>query len=104
MVRLDFGRIKDGGCKMLETATGVGNAIAFPMMFLSGAFWPIEIMPDYLQFVAKLLPLYYFHQGLRNIMILNNLDQAFTSFLVLGVLAILFIPLAIKVTKWKELD
>ena len=99
-----MGMVLGGIIKDVEAATGVGNAIAFPMMFLSGAFWPIEIMPDYLQFVAKLLPLYYFHQGLRSIMTLDNLEGAFTSFLVLGVLAVVFIPLAIKVTKWKELD
>ncbi len=99
-----MGMVLGGIIKDVEAATGVGNAIAFPMMFLSGAFWPVEIMPDYLQFVAKLLPLYYFHQGLRSIMTLDNIEGAFTSFLVLGVLAVVFIPLAIKVTKWKELD
>jgi len=31
--------------KDVEATSGAGNAIGFPMMFLSGAFWPIEMMP-----------------------------------------------------------
>lgn len=96
-----IGMVLGGIIKDVEAATGLGNAIAFPMMFLSGAFWPVEIMPDYMQSIAKILPLYYFHQGLRSIMTFNTLDL--TSYMVLGTLAAIFIPLAIRVTKWKEL-
>ncbi|MEW5936754.1 MAG: ABC transporter permease [Candidatus Thermoplasmatota archaeon] len=42
------GMVLGGLIKDVEAAAGAGNAIAFPMMFLSGAFWPIEIMPDYM--------------------------------------------------------
>ncbi len=96
-----IGMVLGGIIKDVEAATGLGNAIAFPMMFLSGAFWPVEIMPDYMQSIAKILPLYYFHQGLRSIMTFNTLDL--TSYMVLGTLAAIFIPLAVKVTKWREL-
>ncbi|MDI6856062.1 MAG: ABC transporter permease [Candidatus Thermoplasmatota archaeon] len=98
-----IGIVLGGVIKDVEAATGAGNAIAFPMMFLSGAFWPVEMMPSYLQTVAKFLPLYYFHQGLRNIMIYQNPAEACVAFLVLGSLAIIFVLLAIKVTKWKDL-
>ena len=89
--------------KDVEATSGVGNAIGFPMMFLSGAFWPIEMMPGYLQTVAKFLPLYYFHDGLRSIMVYQSPALPTVSFLVLGIFAATFILLAIKVTKWKEL-
>jgi len=89
--------------KDVEATSGVGNAIGFPMMFLSGAFWPIEMMPGYLQTVAKFLPLYYFHDGLRSIMVYRSPTLPTVSFLVLGIFAATFILLAIKVTKWKEL-
>lgn len=97
------GMVMGGIIKDVEAASGAGNAIAFPMMFLSGAFWPIENMPDYLQTVAKVLPLYYFHQGLRSIMILDNPSDAGIAFAVIGGFALIFITIAIKMTKWKEL-
>ena len=98
-----IGMILGGVIKDVEAASGAGSAIAFPMMFLSGAFWPIEMMPSYMQSIAKCLPLYYFHDGLRNIMILDNLSQAKVPFLVMGTLAVVFIGIATKITKWKEL-
>jgi len=98
-----IGMILGGVIKDVEAASGAGSAIAFPMMFLSGAFCPIEMMPSYMQTIAKCLPLYYFHDGLRNIMILDNLSGSYVPFLVMGTLAVIFIGIAIKITKWKEL-
>ncbi len=54
-----------GVIKDIEAANAVGNAIAFPMMFLSGTYFPLEIMPSYLQSVSKALPLTYFSEGLK---------------------------------------
>ena len=42
-----------------ETAGVVGNIVTFPMMFLSGTFFPISAMPQYLQAFAHVLPLFY---------------------------------------------
>ncbi len=97
------GIVLGGLIKDVEAASGAGNAIAFPMMFLSGAFIHVETFPDYLQTVARILPLYYFHQGLREIMILQNPSDAFLAYLVLGIFALFFIVLAIKTTRWKDI-
>ncbi len=43
--------------KTSESANNLGSAIAFPMMFLSGTFWPREMIPDFLQPVLQFLPL-----------------------------------------------
>ena len=37
-----------------------------PQVFLSGVLWPVEQMPDYLQWVSKFLPLTYAIRGLRD--------------------------------------
>ena len=39
------------------------------MMFLSGTFFPVEMMPGFLQTFARLLPLYYVNEALRAAMI-----------------------------------
>ena len=55
--------------KEAESAAAVGNAFLFPMMFLSGTFFPVEMMPAFLQSFARLLPLYYVNEALRAAMI-----------------------------------
>jgi ABC-2 type transport system permease protein len=52
-----------------ETATLVTNVITFPLMFLSGVFFPMAQMPDFLQPVAVALPLTYLADALRQVMV-----------------------------------
>jgi ABC-2 type transport system permease protein len=40
-----------------------------PQMFLCGLFWPVEQMPNYLQWIAKFLPLTYGVEGIRGLML-----------------------------------
>src|SRR5207244_7475431 len=42
-----------------EAASGLSNARASPLMFLSGTYWPVDIMPPFLQSFARVLPLTY---------------------------------------------
>ena len=56
----------------VESAAVVGNLITFPMMFLSGTFFPASGCPPYLQNIAHVLPLFYVIQGLNNVMIYGN--------------------------------
>ena len=43
--------------------------IILPQVFLCGVIWPVEQMPDYLQWLSAVLPLSYAVDGLRNIML-----------------------------------
>lgn len=97
-----MGIVLGGAIKDVETATAAGNAIAFPMMFLSGAFWPLEMVPGFMQTVAKALPVYYFHKGLRQTLIYENPSGALFPFILFTVLAVGFLVLAVWTTKWKE--
>jgi len=58
--------------------------ILFPQVFLSGVIWPVEQMPNYLQWFAKILPLRYGVDGLRQIMLYGkSLADVGTDLLVL---------------------
>ena len=88
--------------KSVESAAVVGNLITFPMMFLSGTFFPVSLMPTYLQNIAHVLPLFYLIDGLNQVMVYTNLSQAiFDLELVLGLSAIVFV-LAVVFFKWRE--
>jgi ABC-2 type transport system permease protein len=45
-------------------------ALMFPMMFLSGVFFPIQQMPWYMQTLSQALPLTYAASALRKVMVL----------------------------------
>ena len=55
--------------KTEDAANGMTSAVQFPMMFLSGTFFPIAVMPDALQTVARFLPLTYLSDALRQVMV-----------------------------------
>jgi ABC-2 type transport system permease protein len=54
-----------------ETAQMAMMTLMFPMMFLSGVFFPIQQMPWYMQDISKVLPLTYASQALRKVMVLG---------------------------------
>ena len=67
---------------------GVANIVSFLMMFLSGVFFPIETMPDWLQPISNLLPLTYFAEGLRDSMVYETGLFSSTLWFGIGVLVI----------------
>lgn len=86
--------------KEAESATAAANAFLFPMMFLSGTFFPVEMMPAFLQKVARGLPLYYVNEGLRASMIFNdNMGALRCAAITGGIAAVVFVAGAL-VTRW----
>lgn len=54
-----------------ETAMMMMMTLMFPMMFLSGVFFPIQQMPWYMQTISNALPLTYAATALRKVMVLG---------------------------------
>ena len=59
-----------------ETGDAVSNVITNPMMFLSGVFFPVAAMPSFVQVIARVLPLYYLANGLRDTTVQRALAHA----------------------------
>lgn len=59
-----------------ETATQLLFMFQFPMMFLSGVFFPIQQMPTVMQYISKIIPLTYAIEAMRKVMILGGGFQA----------------------------
>ena len=85
-----------------ESAAVVGNLVTFPMMFLSGTFFPVSSMPMYLQGVAHVLPLYYVIDGLTNVMIYGNYGAALFDLGVLALISVVIFALAVRFFEWRE--
>ena len=88
--------------KSVESAAVVGNLVTFPMMFLSGTFFPVNTMPQYLQTVAHALPLFYVIDGLNQVMIYNNIGPMLNDVLVILVAGVIVFALAVSLFKWRE--
>ena len=85
-----------------QSAAAAANAVSLPMMFLSGSFFPIELMPGFLQKFAKTLPLFYVNEGLRAAMVFEDNMAALRDAAIIGVFAAVVFILGIIATKWEE--
>ena len=83
-----------------ETATMVMMTLMFPMMFLSGVFFPIQQMPSFMQDIAHVLPLTYAAQALRKVMVLGaGLDAVATEVVILLGFGIVLLAIAVPMFK-----
>jgi ABC-2 type transport system permease protein len=81
-----------------ETAQMLMMTLMFPMMFLSGVFFPIQQMPWYMQDISKVLPLTYASQALRKVMVLGaGIPQISTELIILIGFGIVMIAIALPV-------
>jgi ABC-2 type transport system permease protein len=97
-----LGMLIAGALRDVEAVSGASNALAFPMMFLSGTFWPLEMMPDYMQIIAKAFPLTYYIQALKVSMIADDILIILYNSLILIIFTIVFVLLGSYLTRWKQ--
>lgn len=99
---LAFGFGIAGWAKDENQAAPVANLISFPMLFLSGTFFPREAFPEYLKKITDVLPLTFLADGLRRIA-----NEGATLWMVrddiLGLIiwAIIAFVIAVRVFKWE---
>ena len=57
-----------GFVKKTETAGVIANLLFFPMLFLSGGWFPLEAAPQFIQYFARILPAAYFIHAVREVL------------------------------------
>jgi ABC-2 type transport system permease protein len=81
-----------------ETAQMMMMTLMFPMMFLSGVFFPIQQMPWYMQDISKVLPLTYASSALRKVMVLGaGIPDITTELTVMIVFGAIMTAIAVPV-------
>ena len=84
-----------------ETAASYANLATFPMMFLSGVFFPLGSMPGWLQPVINLMPLKYGVEALRQPMLYGNgISAIWQDYLVLAAVFLVCMAFAVRFFKW----
>ncbi|MFB6162458.1 MAG: ABC transporter permease [Halococcoides sp.] len=86
------------------SAVSFGGAIALPLLFVSGIFWELDLMPATLQTVAEFSPVTHFQRSLRELMILDSTTGVGRTALVLAIVAVVALWLATWLTDWRAFD
>jgi ABC-2 type transport system permease protein len=81
-----------------ETAMTIMMTLTFPMLFLSGALFPIQQMPVVMQWISKALPLTYAVAALRKCVVLGTgISGMMTEIWVMIGFGVIFTAIAIPV-------
>ena len=79
-----------------QSASMIMMTIMFPMMFFSGVFFPIEQMPEIMQYIAKVLPLTYGTDALRSVIVLGaDIPAIANELLFLVIFGLVFLVISI---------
>ncbi|MBS7621568.1 ABC transporter permease, partial [Candidatus Bathyarchaeota archaeon] len=85
----------------LERPMQFVNLITMPLMFASNTFFPIKLMPEWMQAIASVNPLTYLTDITRNLTILNVETAALIwDFIYLGLFAAVFATIGI-ILSWR---
>lgn len=89
--------------KTEESAIMLMQVINFPMMFLSGIFFPIEMMPNFIRPVMDILPLTYLADGLRQIMTnASALHPMWMNAAVMAVWLVVAFTVSVRFFRWEQ--
>jgi|SRR5215213_1434680 ABC-2 type transport system permease protein len=85
-----------------EAANGMTSVVQFPLMFLSGTFFPIDAMPDALRAVARAMPLTYLGDALRQVMVDGTpFSPLWVCFAVLAGWLVVCFGIAFRFFRWQ---
>ncbi len=102
MMFLAMGYIIASLAKNEEVVEPLVQVFSMPMMFLSGVFFPIDLMPKFIQPVIKILPLSYLNNALRAV--INNNQSLYAIRMDITVMAIWLVVslvVAVRLFKWE---
>lgn len=85
----------------MKAASAIANIIYFPMIFLTGATMPLEMMPNFMITISKFIPLTYAVDGLKKIWLGGSLGDITTDIIVLGGVLIVCTFVSSRLFKWE---
>ncbi len=87
--------------RSVAQANGLAQVLFTPMMFLSGATLPYELMPAWMQKIAWVLPATYYIKSLKSTLAGGGLNDNFASLAVMVIFSLFALALSIKFFRWE---
>jgi ABC-2 type transport system permease protein len=98
---LSIGFLVGSIAKSQDAAAAIANVITLPMIFLAGVFFSLDTAPHWLTQVAKVLPLTYLANGLRDVAIRgHSLISTLPDLAVLGGVSLLVAAITLRAFRW----
>ncbi|SFS84310.1 ABC transporter permease [Paenibacillus sp. BC26] len=94
-----------GFSKTMESYFGMANLTSFIMMFISGVFFDINVLPSYIKPLANVMPLTYFANGIRDSMVYDLGMMNATFWMNIGVMlawGLVSVIIGSKFYNWKQ--
>ncbi|MDR2523983.1 MAG: ABC transporter permease [Candidatus Nomurabacteria bacterium] len=102
LVMSGFGMAVAGWARNENQSAPLTQIIAFPMMFLSGTFFPRFIMPEWLQSITNWIPLTPVSDGVRMIVTENaGIVELLPQIGLLGAWGLVIYLIAFRVFRWE---
>ncbi len=102
LLMVGFGLLIGGWAKNENQSAPLGNLVAFPMMFLSGTFFPSFMFPEWLRTLSQFIPMTPVTDGLRLIMTEHaSLAEVLPYAGAIGLWMLVVYIAAIKLFRWE---
>ena len=97
-----FGMAVGGWANDEKQSAPLGNLVSFPMMFLSGVFFPRFLMPEWVQNISTFIPLTPVIDGLRMIGTEGkNFTDLGPQLGIIGIWIVVIYTIAFRVFRWE---
>lgn len=85
----------------VETAASYSNLITFPMLFLSGVFFPVDSGPSWVEPITRVMPLSYLVDALREPMMRGQgISEIWSDLLILLATFVIGLAIAVRYFRW----
>ncbi|PPK63730.1 ABC transporter permease [Actinokineospora auranticolor] len=100
---LAIGMIVGSVANTPEGVAAVANCVMLPMAFVSGSFFPVDMMPPWLAAISRALPLRYLNDGAAaSLAGRGDLTEVAVAAAALGGFSLLFAAVALRVFRWSN--
>jgi ABC-2 type transport system permease protein len=96
-----IGFILAGTMRTVRSAWAVAMVLLYPMLFLSGAFFSVKLLPAIVQTVSAFLPLTYVVNLLNGLWFGETWSQHITDVIVLAVMLVVGVIVSVKFFRWE---
>ena len=102
MIFVSLGYLLAGLIPSTEGVNAVSQLVNFPMMFLSGSLFTMDMLPDALKVAADVLPLTYLSDAFRQLIVLADpLHPLWLDFTVLSAWLLVLLLLGARFWRWE---